>query len=185
MAKKEIPPTDGEIEEVVHDWETLDHQALQDGNFFKDRRKVVIRQKMTVLLMRHAPEEGRERIWKYCKDLTRYGHCPVKITEYERMGALCEDKVLIDTVIAAFNDTLYPYDPVKYDITDDITGYFYCISLLSQASYRREECVEILGRISSFIRYEVNDELFHNVFRRNIEMLKDRYPDLDGLQQGI
>ena len=184
MAKKELPPTGEEIKEVVRQFTELSIDQLSEMKFWKDKRNVIIKRTMTVMLMAHSPDEGREDVWKFCKELSRRGHAPVKPAEYARMQPYIENEALIDAVYGALDEIPYPYDFYEFQLGCDMEGYFYCIALLSQAKYRRGDCIELLKRICGFIAENVTHNTPRVVMSRNMRILGEQYPDLKEIKLG-
>lgn len=119
-------------------------KEMQEYECFSDKRKVVMKNTMTEPLIRYAKEESVNDIWKLCKKLAGFAHAPVNLSDYKRMEVYASDGNIIDTVLAALKECYYPFEG---QLIPDIQGYYYCIALVSQAKYRREDCIFIVMRI--------------------------------------
>ena len=175
---KDVAPSIGEIVEVKNIFENSSFQEICDMNFFGDRRKVIMIENMTEILMRHANDNNKEKIWKLCKKLTSYTHCPVTLKEYLRMKSYAEDLDIVDVVLSSIQNNYYPFtDGTR--IVESIEGYWYCIAIISQTDYRKDECKKLLKDLINFFETQRPDEGF--LIKRNMEVLSREYHDLDEL----
>lgn len=170
---KDTAPTLEEIAEVKSVFESSSFKELDEMAFFSDKRKMIITKNMTQILIRNAAEESREDVWKFCKRLANFAHAPATLSEYQRMKKYTEDKGIVDAVLAGLKEDYYPFT----QSIPPIQGYYYCIALLSQTSYRRDECLEYLENLSAYFNENLPDKVF--VLKRNMEVLKGDFPDLE------
>ena len=175
---KDTAPSMQEIKEVQDLFANSTHVRLCEMKFFDDKRKITIIKKMTGILMSNADDKCREKIWALCKKLHSFSHAPVTLKEYQRMAEFAKDTEIVDVVFKSLSAILYPFTGSQSEI-GSLTGYFYCVALLSQSDYRRDEIISLLQNIVNFIKVNDADSLF--VMERNMEKLKPSYPDLSGI----
>lgn len=174
---KDTAPTLDEIKQVKEIWDTAPCSELQEMNFFRDNRKMTIVNPMTEILIRNAPEELKEDIWKLCKRLSSYAHAPVALSEYRRAKIYADNPAIVDVVLSGLQEDYYPFDPK--DLIPKIQGYYYCIAILSQSTYKRDECLIFLERLSNYTLENLPDGV--EVLKRNMKVLKADYSDLEKL----
>lgn len=91
------------------------------------------------------------------------------------MAEFAKDAEIVDVVFNSLSANLYPFTKNPSEI-GSLSGYFYCVALLSQADYGRDEIITLLQKIVNFIKANDAECLF--VMERNMEKLKPSYPDL-------
>lgn len=175
---KDTAPSIEEIVEVKKIFENSSLQELRDMNFYEDRRKMIIKENMTEILMRHASDDNKEKIWKLCKKLSTYTHCPIALKDYLRMKPYAEDSDIVDVVFSSICDNRYPFTDGTKKV-EPIQAYWYCIAIISQTDYKREECKALLKELIDFFEGQRQDE--GSLLKRNMEMLVNTYPDLQEL----
>lgn len=172
---KDTAPSMQEIKEVQDLFANSTHAQLCEMKFFDDKRKLTIVKKMTGILMSNADDKCREKIWALCKKLNSFSHAPVTPKEYQRMAEFAKDTEIVDVVFNSLSANLYPFTGNPNEI-GSLSGYFYCVALLSQADYRRDEIISLLQKIVDYIKANDAQSLF--VMERNMDKLKPSYPDL-------
>lgn len=175
---KDIAPTIEEIKDVKEMFERLSYQELVKQGLFKDNRKMILKLPMTYVLMSYADDSNKEKLWKYCKKIAVYVHTPVTYKEYKRMLPFADDKDIIDVILKGLVDNIYPFS--VDDKLAPIEGYYYAIATISQSSYRRDNIIDLLQMIADYLKNNKPDALF--VLQRNIEVLKNDYPDLNRIE---
>lgn len=118
------------------------------------------------------PEDVRETAWKFCKQLVKYTHAPVSPADYKKMEKWL-DTTLIDVLLKAC-DGYFPDPAFKYGF--DTIGFSYSIALISQSQYRRQDCLDLLARITQY--YVRTKDDWYTVLLRNMKVLMKSYPDL-------
>lgn len=172
---KDPAPTMQEIKEVQEQFNNTTHVQLCQMKFFDDKRKLVIVKTMTGILMSNADDNTKEKIWKLCKKFCSFTHAPVTLKEYQRMEQFASDPEIVDVVIKSLSENLYPFTGEQKEI-GSIPGYFYCIALISQSQYRRNDIISLLKDIVNYIKKNDSESLF--VMKRNMDTLIPVYPDL-------
>ena len=130
--------------------------------------------KMTLPLMEHAPEETKEQVWKLVKKISTFSYSPCTPAEYKRMAAFAENDAVVDVVLDTLKDLGYPFKPT--DFIPDITGYYYCIALVSQSMHRRDETIRLLDELVDYVI--ANHSPCILPLARNMDVLSKEYPDL-------
>ena len=172
---KDIAPSVEEIKKVINIFDTLSFKEKQKLGVFKDKRKMIMKERMTLVLMLSANNLNKEKIWKYCKKIASYSHAPVELKEYQRMLPYADDKDIINVILNALEQNPFPFSNEEFLL--DIVGYFYTIATISQSPYRRNDIISLLHKIANFIKE--NKPEYLNVFKRNMEVLKKSFLDLD------
>lgn len=172
---KDIAPSVEEIKKVINIFDTLSFKEKQKLGVFKDKRKMIMKERMTLVLMLSANNLNKEKIWKYCKKIASYSHAPVELKEYQRMLPFAEDRDIIDVILKALEENPWPFS--QNEFLPDIVGYYYTIATISQSSYRRNEIIALLEKIAECIKNNKPDYLL--VLKRNVDILKIKYPDLN------
>ena len=175
---KDTAPSIEEIVEVKNIFENSSLQELRDMNFYEDRRKMIIKENMTEILMRHANDGSREKTWKLCKKLSAFAHCPITLKEYLRMKPYADDPDIVDVVFSSISDNRYPFTDGANKV-EPIQAYWYCIAIISQTDYKREECKALLKELIGFFDGQRQDA--GALLKRNMEVLVSTYRDLDEL----
>jgi len=146
----------------------------------------VWRTKITLPLLEAAEEVGasNEEIWELCKKIAQTTHAPVTLKEYERMVPFSQKERTVDTVLKLLETYKPPFD-VKYWVGFDITGYYYCLALISLSDYRKEDCEKQLWEtVDQF--FKCDPELDNiPVLLRNMKVLEDKRPVLKAMEQKI
>ena len=173
---KDVAPTMQEIKDVLQLFETSSVQELQELGVFNNNRKMVIRENMTYVLMSHTNEENKEILWKYCKKLASFSHAPITLKEYQRMKTFSEDTNIIDVILLGLKDNLYPFSDGKSRV-EPVQGYYYAIATISQSLYRRDDIISLLQQIADHLKQNMPKDI--SVLKRNMDVLKKNYPDLE------
>lgn len=177
---KEKVPTVEEIRELKKMCGNMSFEEMDEAGIFKDNRKMVMRETMTEILMRHSTEESKEEIWKLCKKLAAYAHAPVSLAEYKRVRTYAENPIIVNVVLNGLRENYYPF---MGQLIPDVQGYYYCIALISQSAHNRTECLEYLTELTNYFITELSDEA--NVLKRNMKVLKKEYKDLEELYKKL
>lgn len=172
---RETVPTVEEIKELKELCEKMSYQELAASGILEDSRKKVMKSTMTEILLRNAPKELKEDIWKLCKKLANFAHAPVSLAEYKRVRPYAEDAGIVDVVLSGLRENYYPFS----GLIPDIQGYYYCIALISQSQHRRADCIAYLTELTDYFIANLPEEL--DVLRRNMKVLKKEYKDLEVL----
>lgn len=175
---KNEAPTMQEISDVLHMFETSSFQELQKLEVYNDNRKMVISKQMTYILMSHANETNKEKVWKYCKKIASFSHAPVTLKEYQRMKSFSEDQDIVDVILLGLEENLYPFSDGKNKV-EPVQGYYYSVATISQSTYRRNDIISLLQQIADYLKQNMPDKIF--VLKRNIDVLKKDYPDLESV----
>lgn len=170
MAKKMSTPT---VEEILEYREAIREKRIAFEYTIECNAKL---REMTLRLLKEAQaEEVATRVWQFCKKLTNCSHAPVSGADYKKMQKYVEDTELIDVVLAAMQG-YFPTDENSILSGFDIIGYYYCVALLSQSDYRREECLDYLGKLTNYVAEQCNGHI--SVLLRNMQRLEKEYSDL-------
>lgn len=172
---KDAAPTMQEIKEVEDLFNNSSHAQLCEMKVFDDKRKMTIHKTMTGLLMSNTDDSSKEKVWKLCKKLSSFSHAPVTLKEYQRMEPFAKDPEIVDVVINSLSKILYPFTGNPNEI-GSLSGYFYCIALISQSEYKRNVIISLLKDIVNYIKKNDSESLF--VMKRNMDVLASGYPDL-------
>lgn len=172
---KDTAPTIEEMREVIHIIEALSFKELQTQGIFDDKRKMIITKPMTYILMSHADDTNKEKIWKYCKKIASFSHAPIKLKDYQRMLPFSEDKDIVDVIMKALEENKYPFSDGKNKV-EPVEGYYYAIATISQSTHRREKIILLLEDITVSFKSNQPDKL--SILKRNMDVLKKDYPDL-------
>ena len=170
MAKKMSTPT---VEEILEYREAIREKRIAFEYTIECNAKL---REMTLRLLKEAQaEEVAARVWQFCKKLTNCSHAPVSGADYKNMQKYVEDTELIDVVLAAMQD-YYPTNENSILSGFDTIGYYYCVALLSQSVYRREECLDYLGKLTNYVAEQCEGHI--SVLLRNMQRLEKEYSDL-------
>lgn len=175
---KNMAPTMQEIKDVLQLFETSSVQELQELGVFNDNRKMVMRANMTYVLMSHANEENKEIIWKYCKKIASFSHAPITLKEYQRMKIFSEEQDIVDVILQGLEENLYPFSDGKSRV-EPVEGYYYAVATISQSTYRRNDIIVLLQKIADYLKENMPKDVF--VLKRNMDVLKKNYPDLESI----
>ncbi len=173
---KYTAPTIEEMNEVIHSFETLSFKELQAQGMFDDKRKMIITKPMTYIFMSHADDLNKDKIWNYCKKIASFSHAPIKLKDYQRMLPFSEDKDIVDVIMKALEENMYPFSDGKNKV-EPVEGYYYAIATISQSAYRRGEVIALLQNIAEYFKSNLPDKL--SVLKRNMDVLKKEYSDLE------
>lgn len=165
MAKNTKIPTLQEIEE---------YRNSSGGDRIYDLDHVAMSREMTIrILSVDMSDDTKATAWKFCKALAKYSHAPVSASDYKRMEKWVEETALIDVLLEACDNYFpNPAEPLRFDIT----GFFYSIALLSQSQYRRQDCLNLLDRITQYFVNTPGNR--YSALLRNMQVLSTSYPDL-------
>lgn len=138
--------------------------------------ELAMHREMTLRIFQVSMDDNTKQIaWKYCKNLAKYSHCPVAKTEYKRMQAYVHETGLIDVLLSALDG--YLPDNENFILSGfDIVGFYYSIALISQSTYRRQECLDLLDKLANHAIMNLDNK--GSLVLRNMKMLEKEYPDL-------
>ena len=189
MAKKTAAPTAAEVREYRRQ-----RQAEMD-DCIKNHKTFVIKgpsfpgesiwtSLITLPLLEAAEETGtsNEEIWALCKKIAQATHVPVTMKDYERMALFAEKTGTVDTVLKMMETYLPPFSEKHWAGIFDITGYYYCLALLSLSDYRKEDCEKQLWTtVHQFIAHQ----LYDTPLLRNMRVLAPGRPALRPMKECI
>lgn len=90
---------------------------------------------------------------------------------------------IVDAVLKYLETYIPDYDYVGWSLKFDITGYYYCIALISQSDYRHDECETQLW---NSVNYHIeNDPDKGMVLLRNMKVLEGNYPYLKPMKEKL
>ena len=169
MAKTVKVPTLEEMQEHLKAWKAAPLGAKPDHP-----EHAVIMKEMTIRIFSvDMPESAKAVAWGFCKQLTKFSHAPVSPADYKRMEKYKGERELIDVLVEACKD-YYP-DP-SFSFSFDTIGFSYSIALISISDYRRQDCLELLDRVTQY--YVKTKDDWYKVLLRNMQKLVKDYPDL-------
>lgn len=176
---REAVPTVEEIRELKETIKKMSYQELAASGILEDSRKMIMKSTMTEILLRNAPKELEEDIWKLCKKLAGFAHAPVSPAEYKRVREYAENSGIVNVVLSGLRENYYPFS----GLIPDVQGYYYCIALVSQSQHRRADCIAYLTELADYFIANLPGEI--SVLRRNMKVLKKEYKDLEILEQKL
>ena len=169
MAKDTKVPTQQEMAEY--------RKRLKEDpshNHFYDLDHIAMLREMTQRIFSvDMPDETKVTAWKFCKALANYAHAPVAASDYKRMEKWTGETALTDVLLVAC-DNYFPDRNFRYSF--DTIGFSYSVALISQAQYRRQDCIALLDRITQY--YVNTKDDWYTVLLRNMKVLSKKYPDL-------
>ncbi len=122
-----------------------------------------------------------ERVYPFCMNLAKFIHAPISLRDYKRMEKYTNDEKLIEAVYNAIKDYFY------IDNSDghfDIIGHAYCVALLSQSKYNRENTLKYLNKYADIL-IKNNEQGNGLAMYRNMKTLSKEYPDLKDLEKKL
>ncbi len=177
---KEKAPTVEEIKEFKYKLnnakDNCERQKIVEE--YPRKNPLLLQEMMTFPLIEDADEEEREIIWKFMMKCGSFAHCPVSASDYKRMIPFAEDEVLVKLVLHALKKVGYPF---KNDNFIKTTIYYYCIALISQSQYCREEILETMEKIIDFVIENKAPDASPLV--RNMKVLSKNFEDLKPLYE--
>lgn len=181
MASKSKIPTAAEVKKYLDEQMRYMRECIENHRNYVIGKKTPVENvmwtKITLPLMEAAESVGceKEEIWELCKQITKCTHAPVTVKEYERMIPFAEKPATVDAVLKLLETYSPPFD-VKYRTGFDITGYYYCIALISLADHRQDDCEKRLwDTVDMFIEKDTDSA---PVLLRNMNQLGGRRPFL-------
>ncbi len=81
-------------------------------------------------------------------NLAKYIHAPISLSDYKRMGKYANDREVVEAVYNAIKGYFY------IDNSDghfNIIGHAYCVALLSQSKYNRENTINYLNEYADIL----------------------------------
>lgn len=170
MAKTMTAPT---LDEILA-YRKAYYDSLGSGAVIDGSTQVVMTREMTVRIFSNLmSEDDRETAWKFCKQLSKFSHAPVSPADYKRMEKWTGEHGLIDALLKACDGY---YEDEKDPLGFDVVGFYYSIALLSQSTYRREDCLALLDKLTQYYVKTKVDK--YNVLLRNMTRLVKDFPDL-------
>ncbi len=174
-----IPSVD-EIRTYLNEFHKEIEDCIQNNKKFVIRKRAptenVMLSNITLPLMEAGESIGTsgEEIWKLCKKIAQYTHAPVTLKEYERMIPFAASHDTVDTVLKLLETYEPPFDGSAGDwlCKFDITGYYYCIALISFSDYRQEDCFAMLKTVTQKFIDVKTDNL--SILLRNMKLLENQ-----------
>lgn len=189
MAKKKIP-TVAELRDYLEKEDAYLKDCIANHKTYiitgpKFPGETIWRSKSTLPLLEAAEVVGtpKEEIWKLCSKISSTTHAPVTKKEYERMLPFTTKTSIVDAVLKYLETYIPDYDYIGWSLKFDITGYYYCIALISQSDYRHDECETQLW---NSVNYHIeNDPDKGMVLLRNMKVLEGNYPYLKPMKEKL
>ena len=189
MAKKKIP-TVAELRDYLEKEDAYLNDCIANHKTYiitgpKFPGETIWRSKSTLPLLEAAEVVGtpKEEIWKLCSKISSTTHAPVTKKEYERMLPFTTKTSIVDAVLKYLETYIPDYDYIGWSLKFDITGYYYCIALISQSDYRHDECETQLW---NSVNYHIeNDPDKGMVLLRNMKVLEGNYPYLKPMKEKL
>lgn len=189
MAKKKIP-TVAELRDYLEKEDAYLKDCIANHKTYiitgpKFPGETIWRSKSTLPLLEAAEVVGtpKEEIWKLCSKINSTTHAPVTKKEYERMLPFTTKTSIVDAVLKYLETYIPDYDYIGWSLKFDITGYYYCIALISQSDYRHDECETQLW---NSVNYHIeNDPDKGMVLLRNMKVLEGNYPYLKPMKEKL
>ena len=166
---KKIP----ELEEIIE----YRRSVKEDTNNIKlDIDHIAMNNEMTLRIFEIPMNDDTKQIaWTYCKNLAKYSHCPVSKSDYKKMQKYINESALIDILLNAL-DGYYP-DNENFILSGfDEVGFYYSVALISQSEHRRNDCLSLLDKLTSYAIANLDDK--GSLVLRNMKALEKEYPDL-------
>ena len=165
MAKNIKVPTLQEMEEYV--------KNRGDSRCYDLDHNAMLREMTRRIFSVEMSDDTKVTAWKFCKALANYAHAPVVASDYKRMEKWINETALIDVLLEAC-DNYFPNPKFKYSF--DTIGFSYSAALISQSQYRRQDCLNLLNKITQY--YVSTKDDWYPVLLRNMKVLSKNYPDL-------
>lgn len=189
MAKKKIP-TVAELRDYLEKEDAYLKDCIANHKTYiitgpKFPGETIWRSKSTLPLLEAAEVVGtpKEEIWKLCSKISSTTHAPVTKKEYERMLPFTTKTSIVDAVLKYLETNIPDYDYIGWSLKFNITGYYYCIALISQSDYRHDECETQLW---NSVNYHIeNDPDKGMVLLRNMKVLEGNYPYLKPMKEKL
>ena len=141
---------------------------------------------ITLPLLEAAEQAGaaNEEIWELCKQIAKVSHAPVTLKEYQRMCPFAEKEKTVDTVLKLLETYIPPFGEQFWN-RFDVTGYYYCLALISLSDYRKEDCeAQLWKTIGQFAEGDPEREKIPPLLR-NMKVLGGQRPALKEMQKKI
>ena len=169
MAKNTKIPTLQEMEEYINHFnEDPIHNHISDldhSTMHKEMTRRIFSVDMT--------DDTKATAWKFCKALVNFSHAPVAASDYKRMEKWVGETALVDVLLEAC-DNYFPNPEFRYSF--DTIGFSYSVALISQSQYRRQDCLNLLNKITQY--YVNTKDKWCTVLLRNMKVLSKNHPDL-------
>lgn len=190
MAKKKIP-TASEVREYLEKEDAYRKDCIANHKTYviagpKFPGENIWRANITLALLEAAEEvsASNEEIWELCKKISQATHAPVTLKEYQRMEPFAQNEKTVDTVLKLLETYIPPFG-VQYWPDFDITGYYYCLALISLSDHRKEDCEKQLRTtIDQFFKKDPGLEHIP-VLLRNMKILGPQRPVLKEMRDCI
>ena len=191
MAKKNIP-TAAELRDYLKKEDDYLKDCIKNNETFvitgpRFPGENIWKSKITLPLLIAAEEIGtsNEEIWELCKKIAQTTHAPVTLKEYQRMLPFAQKEGTVDAVLKLLETYMPPFEDKYWTGIFDITGYYYCLALISLSYYRKEDCEKQLWTtIEQFIQHDSELENIP-VLLRNMKVLSDQRPALTDMRKKI
>ena len=190
MAKEQIP-TAAEVREYLAKEEEYRKDCIANHKTYvisgpKFQGETIWQSIITLPLLEAAEEAGvaNVEIWDLCRQISKATHAPVTLKEYQRMCPFAEQEKMVDTVLKLLETYTPPFgDP--YWSGFDITGYYYCLALISLSDHRKDDCEGQLWKtVEQFISKDPQLEKIQPLLR-NMKVLSRQRPALDEMRKRI
>ena len=188
---KELIPTAAEVREYLAKEEEYRKDCIANQKTYvisgpKFQGESIWQSKITLPLLEAAEEAGvaNVEIWDLCRQISKATHAPITLKEYQRMCPFAEQEKTVDTVLKLLETYTPPFgDP--YWNGFDITGYYYCLALISLSDYRKDDCVGQLWKtVELFISKDPQLEKIQPLLR-NMKVLSRQRPELAEMRKRI
>ena len=151
--------------------------------------EAVWRSRMTLPFLEAAEAVGiitpNENIWEFCKKISSFSHAPVTLKYYERMLPFAQKNEVVDAVLKLLENYGPNFSEKEWYYFYDIIGFYYCVALISQSDYRKEDCEARLWTIvDSFIKNDTENHSLY-VLLRNMSVLQKKQPNLASMREKL
>lgn len=187
MAKKKIP-TVVELRDYLEKEDAYLKDCIANHKTYnitgpKFPGENIWKSKSTLPLLEAAEAVGtsKEEIWELCSKISSVTHAPVTKKEYERMLPFAAKPSIVDVVLKFLETYIPDYKDKNWSLKFDITGYYYCIALISQSDYRRNECERQLWNSANY--HIENDPDKGAILLRNMKVLEENYTYLKPIKE--
>ncbi len=190
MTNKKIP-TAAEVREYLEKEDAYLKDCIKNHETYvitgpKFPGENIWKSKITIELLEAAEEAGasNEEIWELCKKIAQATHAPVTLKEYQRMESFAQKEKTVDTVLKLLETYIPPFG-VQYWNGFDITGYYYCLALISLSDYRKEDCEKQLWTTIDQFFNKDPDLANISVLLRNMKVLSPQRTNLKDMRKRI
>jgi hypothetical protein len=190
MAKEHIP-TATEVREFLVKEEEYRKNCIKNHETYvitgpKFPGETIWRSLITLPLLEAADKAGvtNVEIWDLCRQISKATHAPVTMKEYQRMCLFAEQEKTVDAVLKLLETYTPPFGESNWN-GFDITGYYYCLALISLSDYRKDDCEKQLWKtVNQFIKFDTQLEKVSPLLR-NMKLLSGQRPALTEMRKRI